>query len=93
MAPSRKLPRKDSGPLQPEMPDRPAIPDEPTRPFDLNECKNKCALGNVRELEQYCSQATREGSEERRLCREAAKALEFGKPVECENLCSAIGQD
>jgi hypothetical protein len=92
MAP-RKLPRKDSGPLQPEMPDRPAIPDEPTRPFDLDECKNMCALGDVRGLEQYCSQTTREGSEENRLCRKAARALEFGKPVECENLCNAIGHD
>jgi hypothetical protein len=44
-------------------------------------------------LEQYCSQTTREGSEENRLFRKAARALEFGKPVECENLCNAVGHD
>jgi hypothetical protein len=89
----RKLPRKKSGPLQPAMPDRPAIPDEPTRPFDLNECKNLCAMDKVSELEQYCRQTTREGSEERRLCWEAAKALGFGNAVECENFCNAIGHE
>jgi hypothetical protein len=92
MAP-RKLPRKDSGPLQPAMPDGPAIPDEPTKPFDLNECKNLCALGNVPELKQYCIQTTREGSEERRLCWGAVRTLERGNTVECENFCNAIGHD
>jgi hypothetical protein len=91
MAP--RLPRKDSGPLQPEMPDRPAIPDEPTRPFDLNECKNLCAMEKVPELEQYCRQTTRDGSEESRLCWKAVKTLRFGNTVECENLCNAIGHE
>jgi hypothetical protein len=89
----RKPPWKGSPPTQPAMPDRPAIPEEPTRPFDLDECKNMCALGDVRGLEQYCSQTTREGSEENRLCRQAVKTLGFGNTVECENLCNAIGHD